>query len=109
MGPDWLPGLSRHAGWVVAGWFLWQTTVPGDLHLAHVDPHRYWSDHALHRAASYDGLLRWDWVAGILVSIAALVALVRLAPRIAAAWELGRVGTGVMVGAVATLVLWATG
>ena len=93
----------------MAGWFLWQTTVPGDLHLAHVDPHRYWSDHALHRAASYDGLLRWDWVAGILVSIAALVALVRLAPRIAAAWELGRVGTGVMVGAVATLVLWVVG
>ena len=43
----------------------------------------------------------------MLAGIATLVVLVRLAPRIAGAWELGRVGTGVMVGAVATLALWA--
>ena len=95
------------AGWIVAGWFLWQTTVPGDLHLSGLDPYRYWSDALLHRSARYDGLLRWDWVAATLAGIAALVVLVRLGPRLAAAWELGRVGTGVMVGAVATLVVWA--
>src|SRR3954452_23588332 len=94
------------ACWVVAAWFLWQTSVPDGLQLGHLDPHRYWSDHALDRAARYDGLLRWDWAASILVGIVALVVLVRMGPRIAAAWELGRVGTGVMVGAVATLVLW---
>ena len=81
--------------------------MPGDLHLSGLDPHRYWSDALLHRSARYDGLLRWDWVAATLAGIAALVVLVRLGPRLAAAWELGRVGTGVMVGAVATLVVWA--
>ena len=95
------------AAWIVAGWFLWQTTVPGDLHLSGLDPHRYWSDALLHRSAHYDGLLRWDWVAAVIAGIATLVVLVKLAPRIAGAWELGRVGTGVMVGAVATLALWA--
>jgi len=93
-------------GWVVAGWFLWQTTVPDDLHVSGLDPHRYWSAEALHRSARFDGLLRWDWVASVLVGIAALVVLTRLGPRLAAAWELGRVATGVMVGAVATLVVW---
>jgi STE24 endopeptidase len=93
-------------GWVVAGWFLWQTTVPDHLDLSGLDPHRYWSAEALHRSARFDGLLRWDWAASVLVGIAALVVLSRLGPRLAAAWELGRVATGVMVGAVATLVVW---
>jgi STE24 endopeptidase len=101
--------LTLASGWVVAGWFLWQTTVPENLRLAHVDVHRYWSERALHRAARFDGFLRWDWVAATLVGLAVLVVLARLGPRLAAAWELGRVGTGVMVGAVATLALWAVG
>src|SRR5204863_6717406 len=93
--------------WVVAGWFLWQTTVPASLHLPHVDTHLYWTDSVLHRAASFDGFLRCDWVLATVAQLAALVVLVRLGPRLAAAWELGRVGKGVMVGAVATLVVWA--
>jgi STE24 endopeptidase len=93
-------------GWVVAGWLLWQTTVPGNLDLSGLDPHHYWSAEALHRSAHFDGLLRWLWAASVLVGIATLVVLSRLGPRLAAAWELGRVATGVMVGAVATLVVW---
>ena len=99
--------FAAAVGWVAAGWFLWKTTVPGGLHLTGVDPHRYWSDSLLHRSARYDGVLRWDWVAGVLAGIATLVVLVRLGPRLAGAWELGRVGKGVMVGAVATLAVWA--
>jgi STE24 endopeptidase len=97
------------AAWVTAGWFLWQTTVPGDLNPPHIDAHRYWSDHALDRAAHFDGFLRWLWVAALLAQLAALVILVHFGPRIARAWELGRVATGVMVGAVTTLVVWAVG
>ena len=48
-------------------------------------------------------------MASTLVTLAALVLFVRLAPRIAGAWELGRVATGVMVGAVTTLGVWAAG
>ena len=99
--------VALAAGWVVAGWFLLRTTVPASLHLPHVDTHLYWTDSVLHRAASFDGFLRWDWVLATVAQLAALVALVRLGPRLAAAWELGRVGKGVMVGKVATLVTWA--
>jgi STE24 endopeptidase len=98
--------LVLASGWVVAGWFLWQTTVP-DLHLGHVELERYWSDSTLHRSARFDGFLRWLWVAATLAGLAVLVVLARLGPRLAAAWELGRVGKGIMVGAVTTLVLWA--
>src|SRR5438045_8713745 len=99
--------VALAAGWVVAGVFLWRTTVPASLRLPHVDPHRYWSDSILHRAASFDGFLRWNWLLATLVQIAALVLLVRLGPRLAGAWERGRVGEGVLVGPGAPLVAWA--
>ena len=43
------------------------------------------------------------------VTLAVLLLFTWLGPRIARAWELGRVGTGVMVGALTTLGTWAAG
>jgi STE24 endopeptidase len=101
--------VALTVGWVVAAWFLWQTSVPGNLHLSNVDVHDEFSASILRRSARYDGFLRWEWVAATLVQLAALVGLTLLGPRIARAFELGRVATGVMVGAVTTLALWAVG
>lgn len=102
-----LVGLA--AVWAGAAWFLTRTTVPGNLRLPRVDAGREFPHLILHRSAHYDGFLRWEWVAAALVTLAALVLFTRLGPRIARAWELGRVGTGVMVGAVTTLGTWAVG
>jgi STE24 endopeptidase len=102
-----LVGLA--VGWVVAAWLLTRTTVPGNLHAPHVDVRAVFPADVLHRAAHYDGVLRWLWVASTLVTLAALALFVHLGPRIARAWELGRVATGVMVGAVTTLGVWAAG
>jgi len=96
-------------GWVVAAWLLTRTTVPGNLHTPHVAVRAVFPADVLHRAAHYDGVLRWLWVASTLVTLAALALFVHLGPRIARAWELGRVATGVMVGAVTTLGVWAAG
>jgi STE24 endopeptidase len=96
-------------GWLVAAWLLTRTTVPGDLHAPHVDARAVFPAGVLHRSARYDGFLRWLWVAGTLVTLAALGLFVHAGPRIARAWELGRVATGVMVGAVTTLGVWAVG
>jgi STE24 endopeptidase len=101
--------VALAAGWVVAAWLLWRTSVPGSLHLPHVDPHREFGAAILHRSARYDGFLRWLWVGATLIQLGALVVLALLGSRMARAWELGRVGKGVMVGAVTTLVLWAVG
>jgi STE24 endopeptidase len=101
--------VALAAGWVVAAWLLWRTSVPGGLHLPHVDPHREFGAAILHRSARYDGFLRWLWVGATLIQLGTLVVLALLGPRMARAWELGRVGKGVMVGAVTTLALWAVG
>jgi STE24 endopeptidase len=96
-------------GWLAAAWFLTRTTIPGDLRLPHVDAGTEFSSSILHRSAHYDGFLRWLWVAGTVTTLLALLVFSFLGPRIARAWELGRVATGVMVGAVATLGTWAVG
>ena len=40
--------VALAAVWSVAAWFLWQSRVPGSLHLAHLDPHSYSSAGQLH-------------------------------------------------------------
>jgi STE24 endopeptidase len=100
--------VTLAAGWAVAAWFLWQTSVP-NLRPPHVDASGEFGEQVLHRTARFDGFLRWEWVAATLVELAALCVLVLLGPRIARAFELGRVATGVMVGAVTTLGLWVVG
>jgi STE24 endopeptidase len=96
-------------GWLVAAWLLTRTSVPGNLQAPHVDARVVFPAGVLHRSTRYDGFLRWLWVGGTLATLGALALFVRLGPRIARAWELGRVATGVMVGAVTTLGVWAVG
>jgi STE24 endopeptidase len=97
------------AAWLVAAWLLTRTTIPSNLHLPHVDAARVFPADVLHRAARYDGVLRWLWLAGTLAALVALAVFAWLGPRLAGAWELGRIGKGVMVGAVTTLGTWAVG
>ncbi len=97
------------AGWAIAAWLLARTTIPGNLHEPHVAAAAEFPARLLHRSAHYDGVLRWLWVAGTIVTLATLALFALLGPRIARAWQLGRVGTGIMVGTVTTLGTWAVG
>ena len=64
--------------------------------LPHVDPHRYSRATRCSTARrTTTAFLRWNWVAVTLVELGVLVVFVFLAPRIANAFELGRVGKGV--------------
>jgi STE24 endopeptidase len=103
----WSTLVALAVGWVVAAWLLTRTTIPGNLHEPHISAAAEFQAPLLHRAERYDGVLRWLWVAGTLVTLAALLVFVKLGPRIAAAWELGRVAKGIMVGTVTTLGTWA--
>jgi STE24 endopeptidase len=95
--------------WVAAGWFLWQTSVPDDLPRPPLDVRHEFSAAVLRRTAHFDRFLRWEWAVSTLVELATLGVLAVLGPRIARAFQLGRVGAGVMVGAAATLALWLVG
>src|SRR5438105_1554545 len=94
--------------WLVAAVLLWRTTVP-DLNLPSLDPQRFFRAHVLARTADFSGFLRYDWLAATAVQIAVLAGLTLLGRRIAGAFELGRVGTGVMVGAAVTTAPWLAG
>src|SRR6266516_3559015 len=94
--------------WLVAAVFLWRTTVP-DLRLPNLVARDYFSADDLRRTADFAGALRIEWLIATLVQLAALAGLALLGRRIARGFELGRVGTGVMVGAVVTTALWLVG
>jgi hypothetical protein len=69
----WAAAVVLAAGWALAAWLLSRTTIPGNLHVPHVDAGAEFPAAVLHRSARYDGVLRWLWVAGTLVTLAALV------------------------------------
>jgi len=100
--------VALAAGWALAAWYLTRTSIPS-LHEPHVDARAEFSGAVLRRATRYDAFLRWEWVVATVVTLAVLLLFTWLGPRIARAWELGRVGTGVMVGALTTLGTWAAG
>jgi STE24 endopeptidase len=93
--------------WIVGAALLWRTTVPGDLSLPKLDPRDYFSAADLTRTARYERFVRIDLILSLLASIAALLVLVRRAPRLARNTGLGPIGAGLIVGMVMLIVLWA--
>ena len=71
----WSTLVALAAGWVVAALLLTRTTIPGNLHEPHVSAAAEFQAPLLHRSARYESVLRWLWVAGTLVTLAALVVL----------------------------------
>jgi STE24 endopeptidase len=92
--------------WFIAAALLWRTRVPSDLHPPRLDAAALYGRAALHRSTRYETFLRLDFVAGAIVGLAVLVLVVRTRRRIVGAFELGRVGSGVMVGAAAAAFAW---
>jgi STE24 endopeptidase len=94
------------AAWVFAATRLWRTSVPGDLSLPPLDPHDYFSDAELDRAASYEAFLR---VVTVLAAVAQLVALGIYAAkgaRFVLESAAGRVGTGMLLGMLGLGFVW---
>src|ERR1041385_1054392 len=82
------------AGWLVAGAFLWRTSVPSGIDVGGLDVHRFFTHAELARATRYQRLVDALWIAELVATMAALVILARRAPRLVREVALGRVGTG---------------
>ena len=93
--------------WLVAAYFLFRTTVPGNLHLANLDPHDYFSDSLLARTARYERFVRIDLVLSLVATIVALLVLMRKAPKLARNTGLGPIGAGLIVAMIILVTLWA--
>jgi STE24 endopeptidase len=101
--------VGAAAIWLVAAYFLFRTTVPGNLHLPKLDQHDYFSDSLLARTARYERFVRIDLVLSLVATIVALLVLMRKAPRIARDTGLGPIGAGLIVAMVTLVTLWAVG
>lgn len=95
------------AGWLAAAWYLWQTKVPDDLELAKLSAREFFDERVLDEAADYERLERSLVVLSLLATLVALAVLVRKIPPLARATGLGPIGSGMIVGMVMLVVLWA--
>jgi STE24 endopeptidase len=75
--------------------------------LPKLDAGDYFSGAELGRTERYERFLRIDFLLSFLAKIAALLVLVRRAPRLARNTGLGPIGAGMIVGMVMLVVLWA--
>lgn len=90
------------AGWLLAAWLLWRTSVPDDLAIVDVEPGEVFSREHLERSDRYEDLLRANWAAATLVQIGVLLGAVRLAPRL----RLRGIAGGVALGAGTLVAVW---
>jgi STE24 endopeptidase len=95
------------AGWLAAAWYLWQTQVPDSLALPDLSPSQFFDETALEETADYARFVRIVVVLSMVASLVALVVLVWRIPRLARATGLGPIGSGMIVGMVMLVVLWA--
>jgi STE24 endopeptidase len=92
-------------GWCIAAWLLARTSVPS-LHISGFDQHRYFSEHAIDRAARYSRGADALWLAATVATLVALVVLARRLPPTIRSFGLGRIGSAVIAGMVLLVTLW---
>ena len=93
--------------WALAAAALWRTKVPADLRLPQLDPQSVFGADAVRAGIRYERFLDYAWLLGTIVSLVALVVMVRRGPRLARSLGLGPVNAGLITGVVVTTVLWA--
>jgi STE24 endopeptidase len=94
--------------WCACAWLLARTSVPS-LSLGGFDEHRYFTDAAIRRAASYSHGEQVLWLAGTAATLIALVVLAIRLPRTVADIGLGRISSAIVVGMVLLVTLWFVG
>jgi len=94
------------AAGVVAGVHLWRTTVPGDLHLPHVDVARTFPAHALHRAESFEAFVRVSALLSLVVLVAVLAAYAKWGIAFTRESAAGPIGTGFLLGMLGLAMVW---
>jgi hypothetical protein len=94
------------AAWGFAAERLWDSSVVPSLRLPHLDPHAYFSAHALSSGSSFETFLA---VAGVLADIVLIVVLVLYARRGAGFMRqsaAGPIGTGMLLGMLGLGIVW---
>ena len=92
--------------WAVVGWELWQTTVPSDLRLPHLDARDYFTAAELRRGDSYERFHRVNWLLTTIVLFAVLAWYSVRGARFARESAAGRIGTGMLLAMLGFGLVW---
>jgi len=99
--------LTAAAGWAVAAWLLWRTSVPSSVRLPRLDPHAFFGPAQLRAAASFSRVSGALWWGGTATELAALAVFARFGGRWARESAAGPVGTGMLLGMLGFALVWA--
>ena len=103
----WAAGLAVAAGaWLFAASRLWQTQVPGDLHVSGLNPADYFTPEQLRKSANYERFLRIDFVLSQIVLVVVLALYAARGARFTRESAAGRIGTGMLLGMLGFAIVW---
>jgi STE24 endopeptidase len=94
------------AAWCAGAYLLWQTDVPGNLHMPQVDPTRDFTRATLERTSDYAAFLRVLSLASVVALIGVLWLYARKGARFASESAAGRIGTGMLLGMLGLGFVW---
>jgi STE24 endopeptidase len=95
------------AGWAIAAWLLWHSSVVPSLRLPQLDEHAYFSDALLKRTESFGHFTLIDWILMTLAQLVALSIYAQKGIRFARESAAGRLGTGMLLGMIGFALVWA--
>ena len=90
----------------MAAWLLLSTSVPGNLHLPHVDPDSTFGAAHVSRSDRYERFMRWDWVLSQITLLVVLWVYARKGVAFTKASAAGRIGTGMLLGMLGLALVW---
>src|SRR4030095_12319447 len=86
--------------WLLAAWYLWRSSVPGDLSLPDLDPSNYFTAEELAKTARYERFIRTAIVPAPLATTGFLWPFSRRAPQFARNTGLAPIGAVRIVGMI---------
>ena len=92
---------------MLAAFLLLRTKVPGDLHPPQLDAHKVFGADVTRAGERFDRFFDYEWLVGMLASIAVLAVYLRRGPRLARRLGLGPVNAGIITAIFITFVVWA--
>jgi len=94
------------AAWAWGAYALWHATEAPPVDLPHLDPHDYFSDAFLNRAATFERFLTILSLLGTATLVAVLVVYARRGASLARESAAGRVGTGLLLAMLGFAIVW---
>src|SRR4051794_37874295 len=99
--------VAAAAGWLLAAFLMWRTTIPGDLYRSQLDAKRVFGSDATRAGARFDRFFDVEWVLATLTGIVVLAVFLVRGPGLVRRFGLRPVNAGIIPAVFIVVVLWA--